>query len=258
MKGLIITGSILLFLMILMIAPVVLSVRIWEKNTVSVRYLFFRYMLYPKKKKKKKSDKKEKDKEASSEKGASKEKKKEKAESTAMDTIQTILDLAEASKSPLFHLLRRTYLVHLDLRIDVGGEDAAEVALNTAKYRAAVGYFIGLFRSLKLLKFMHHAAIRPNFLREDTDYKVKFCIMMRLGTILYALLVIGIKYIMGQVNKPPDDFTPYREYKEKKEYPEKKESPPAKEAPLSPVEEEYPAYPEEAENTITEAQEQAL
>ncbi len=198
MTGWIVTGSILLFLIFLMIAPVYLSVKLGDENAVDAGYLFIKIPLYPRKPKAKK--KKEKDKGDASDK-----KKKEKAKAKAMETIELILDLANASASPLFHLLRRTYLVNFMLDVEIGGEDAAATALNTVKIQSAVGYFLGLFRSLRLLKRLRTVSIRPNFLREDTAYNTRFCIMIRLGTVLYAVLVAVIRFVILKMKKESEE-----------------------------------------------------
>ncbi len=205
MKGLIIAGAVILFFVLLFICPVILFVKLGEENVIYVRYLFYKLPLYPKKAKKPESEKKKKPKKEKKQQSEEGEQAEEKAARTASETIELIMDLAKASASPVFHLLRHTYLVGLDLRIDVGGEDASEVALNTARYRAAVGYFIGLFRQWKIIKALRHAAIRANFLRDDTEYRVQFRIMIRLGTIVYALLAAGVKFLIGQLKKPSED-----------------------------------------------------
>lgn len=205
MTGWIIALSILLFFLLLMISPVYLSVRLGEENKVAAGYLFLRFSLYPRKPKKAKKEKKKKQELPKQEK---KQEVKEEAASTAKDTIGMLMDLAKASASPVFHLLRRTYLVNLDLRIEVGGEDAAEIALNTAKYRSAVACFVALFRNLRMLKFMRHAAVNPNFLKEKTEYRVRFCIMIRLGTILYAVLAAGIGFLMRKIKGEAENASP--------------------------------------------------
>ncbi len=196
MTGWIITGSILLFFIFLMIAPVYLSVRLGDKNEVTAGYLFIKIPLYPRKPKERK-------KKAGAEDADSKKKKKEKAKAKASETIELILDLANASASPLFDLLRRTYLVRFGLRMEIGGEDAAAIALNTVRIQAAVGYFLGLFRSLRLLKRLRKVSIVPNFLREDIEYNTRFCIMIRLSTVLYAVLVAVIRFVIIKLQKEP-------------------------------------------------------
>ncbi len=208
MKGLIIAGAVILFFVLLFACPVILFVKLGQENLIYVRYLFYKLPLYPKKPKKPKAEEKKKLKKAKKEKQSNEEKQEEGAARTASEVIELIVDLAKASSSPVFHLLKHTYLVGLDLRIDVGGEDAAEAALSTARYRAAVGYFIGLFRHWKSIKALRHAAIRANFFRDDTEYYVQFRIMIRLGTILYALLAAGLKFLIGQLRKPSEGANP--------------------------------------------------
>ncbi len=197
MTGWIVTGSILLLLFLLMIAPVYLSVKLGEENKVTAGYLFVQIPLYPRPPKKKKKKKGAEDAEG-------KKKKKEKAKAKVSETIELLVDLANASASPLFHLLKRTYLVHFMLDLEVGGEDAAAVALNTVKIQSAVAYFLGLFRSLNLLKRLRRVSVVPNFLREDTAYNTRFCIMIRLGTILYAVLVAVIRFVVIKMKKEPE------------------------------------------------------
>ncbi len=200
MAGWIILGSILLLLVILMMCPVYLSVHLEDENRITLGYLFIKYPLYPLKLKQKEVKEAETEETERQEKKIASEK-KTKAKVKVLETIQMILDLAKASASPLFHLLRRTYLVYLDVYLDVGGEDAAEIAMNTTKYRATISYFIGLFRNLHLLKRMKRVRIAPNFLKEETEYKVSFCLMWRLSTILYAVLAAVIKYVILQFKK---------------------------------------------------------
>lgn len=208
MTGYIVWGGILLFFFLLLVSPVYLSVRLGSEteNRVLVGYLFIRYSLYPVKRKKGKMKQQtvEKAKKDPNESGQQ----KERAKASVSDIISLITDFAKASKSPLFHLLRRTYLVHLDLRVEIGGEDAADIALNTAKCRAAVGCFIGMFRNLRLLKRLRHAAVNPNFLREETAYRVQFCIMIRLSTILYAALTAAGRFLIARIKGASDGITP--------------------------------------------------
>lgn len=207
MTGWMIGLSILLFILLLLISPVYLSVRLGEQNKVAAGYLFLRFSLYPRQPRKPKKAGKTKTTKPARSKPETKQESEE-AASTAKDSIVMLLDLAKASASPVFHLLRRTYLVNLDLRIEVGGEDAAEIALNTAKYRAAVACFVALFRNLRLLKFLRHAAVNPNFLKEKTEYRVRFCIMIRLGTILYAVLAAGIGFLKRKLKGDAGNVSP--------------------------------------------------
>lgn len=211
MTAWIVMGSILLFFILLMVSPVYLSVRLGDQNKVTAGYLFIRIPLFPREPQK---EKKKKEKSSVPEEPLQK---KEKAKATVKETIELILDLAKASASPLFHLLRRTYLVDFDLQMEVGGEDAAEIALNTAKIQAAVGYFIELFRNLRQLKRLQRVSVTPNFLREDMEYQVRFCIMIRLGTVLYAVLAAGIRFLILKLKKDPPQETVPTEKKTVKE-----------------------------------------
>ena len=51
MTGYVIWGSILLFFVILMVSPIVLSVKLGEENVIFVRYLFIKIPLFPAKEK---------------------------------------------------------------------------------------------------------------------------------------------------------------------------------------------------------------
>ena len=210
MTGYVIWGSILLFFVILMVSPIVLSVKLGEENVIFVRYLFVKIPLFPAKEKseaqrQKAKEKKEAKKLAKQQKQEakkepeSKEDEKAKAKMTVSEILELLGELAEASASPVFHLFRHIYLVKLDLKVAVGGEDAAQIAINTGRIEAAVGYFIGIFRSLKQLKKLRHAIIRPNFLSEKTEYRVSFCIMIKLGTILYAVFAAVLRFLFIKI-----------------------------------------------------------
>ena len=200
MIGWIIAGSIVLLAVILLICPVYLSVHLGSENKITAGYLMIRFPIYPRKAHEMKEEQ-----EAEDEKTSQKtQQEKKKAKATFTETFELIVDLARASASPLFHLLKRTYLTRLDLNVEVGGEDAADIALSTTKYRAAASYFIGLFRTLHLLKWMKRCSIAPNFLKEETQYEVHFCLMWRLSTIIYAVITAGFRYIKLQFEKEPD------------------------------------------------------
>lgn len=221
MTGYIVWGSILLLLGVILCSPVILSVRLGDENIIFVRYLFLKIPIFPKKEKTaaqlekvaakkeaKKLAKQKKKEQAKTE--EEKEKEKKKARMTVSEILELVGELAEAA-SPIFKLFRHIYLVNLDLRVEVGGEDAAAIAIHTGRIEAAVGYFIALFRQAGQLKRLRHAIIRPNFLSEKTEYRVRFCIMIRPGTVLWAVFAaafrfIGIK-IRDILQKEPDIST---------------------------------------------------
>ena len=62
MTGYVIWGSILLFFVILMVSPIVLSVKLGEENVIFVRYLFVKIPLFPAKEKSEAQKQKEKEK----------------------------------------------------------------------------------------------------------------------------------------------------------------------------------------------------
>ena len=211
MTGYIVWGSILLLLILILCSPVVLSVRLGDENIIFVRYLFVKIPIFPKKEKSaaqlekaaakkeaKKLAKQKKKEEEQSKTEEEKEAEKKKARMSVSEILELVGQLAEAAK-PFFHMFRHIYLVNLDLRVEVSGEDAASIAINTGRIEAAVGYFIAMFRSARQLKKLRHAVIRPNFLKEKTEYRVRFCIMIRPGTVIWAVLAAAFRFLYIKV-----------------------------------------------------------
>ncbi len=203
--GWIIAGGILLFLILLLCLSVVLRVHVTEEFTLSVGILCFYWQIFPEKPAKKKKPKaapKKATKKAPSKKKRKKapppEKKPEKGD--IKGTADIVLDLLKAALPPLGQMLRHLRLVKLDARIWVGGSDAAETALAFGKIQAL---FYGGYAALQNLIRVKakRVEIDCDFLLPETRQDIFFCIKLRIGVILWALLRMAWRFLAHTIRK---------------------------------------------------------
>ncbi len=203
----------MLFIVLILAIPVVISFEYGKGIKLRVRYLFFTFYRIPakpkkaKKQKKKKAAEAEKPEEALSEqtapaeevteasaqndakdgKTAKKEnkKKQKKQKDPKIPTLPEIFELikvfVDSLCKPLKKLLKRIKICDFDIRMICGGDDAAKAALKFGTMNLVVGNALGFFNSFFTMK-NPHVDINVDFQSEETETElsctVKMCAMI--------------------------------------------------------------------------------
>lgn len=205
----------MLFIVLILAIPVVISFEYGKGIRLRVRYLFFTFYRIPAKpkkaKKKKKKDEPEPPEEAPLEKAeeipteelteaaneapaetepkddkkAKKEKKKKKQKNPKVPTLPEIFEFVkvfvDSLCKPLKKLLKRIRICDFDIRMICGGDDAAKAALKFGAMNLVVGNALGFFDSFFTLK-NPHVDINVDFQSEETETEfsctVKMCAMI--------------------------------------------------------------------------------
>lgn len=206
----------MLFIVLILAIPVVISFEYGKGIRLRVRYLFLTLYRIPAKPKKAKKKKKKADKEAEEvkaeqteelpteaapvapaeaaaeaeqENGKKAKKEKKKKEKKPKDPkIPTLPEIFELVKvfvdslcKPLKKLLKRIKICDFDIRMICGGDDAAKAALKFGAMNLVVGNALGFFDSFFTLK-NPHVDINVDFQSEETETEfsctVKMCAMI--------------------------------------------------------------------------------
>ncbi len=227
LTGWTIAGSIVLFIIILLAIPVVMTFEYEDDIRLKIRYLFITLYSIPKKPKKPKKEKAKKQKpdkavkadgktglpskkpdgtaaksqsddspeEVASDKDKKKKEKGPKEKNPNNPTLPELIELIkvvlDSLGKPLKKLLKRTSVCDLDVEIICGGEDAAAAALNFGRMNLLIGNALGLLDTFFKLK-------RPNvridvaFDSEETVTRC-FCIvkMNTLTALAFVFTFLG-------------------------------------------------------------------
>lgn len=201
----------MLFIVLILAIPVVISFEYGKGIRLRVRYLFitlYRIPAKPKKKKKKKKNKKaetESEKteqtetenvteavpeaaETAAEEAPAEDKKAKKEKKPKDPKIPTLPEIFELVKvfvdslcKPLKKLLKRIKICDFNIRMICGGDDAAKAALKFGAMNLVVGNALGFFDSFFTLK-NPHVDINVDFQSEETETEfsctVKMCAMI--------------------------------------------------------------------------------
>lgn len=202
--GWIIFGCILAVLIGILCLDLTFTVHYSEAFLISVGVGPFKYGLLVTEEEKAKREAKKKQKEAKKKKPAPKkaepgkkkkvkqpEKKPEKG--NINETVQIVLDLIRSVAKPLGDLLKKSRVTDLRLTLRVGGEDAAEIALNYGKLCGVV------YGSLAALQNFIRVRVKEagSFLRlrsEKTEQEIDFKLKVRVGSVLRAVIRMGIRF----------------------------------------------------------------
>lgn len=214
----------MLFIVLILAIPVVISFEYGKGIKLRVRYLFFtfyRIPAKPKKAKKKKADESlpqeappaeesapeqaeepptesaaEAPAEASEEAGqedgkkAKKEKKQKKPKNPKVPTLPEIFELVkvfvDSLSKPLRKLLKRIKICDFDIRMICGGDDAAKAALKFGTMNLVVGNALGFFDSFFTLK-NPHVDINVDFQSEETE--TEFSCKVKMCAMIFLMFV---------------------------------------------------------------------
>ena len=110
------------------------------------------------------------------------------------ETVQIVLDLIRSVAKPLGDLLKKSRVTDLRLTLRVGGEDAAEIALNYGKLCGVV------YGSLAALQNFIRVRVKKldlscDFCSEKTEQEIDFKLKMRVGSVLRAVIRMGIRFL---------------------------------------------------------------
>ncbi len=158
MKAIFILAIIIFIIFVLLICPIVLSVKNKDELTVHVRYIFVRIRLYPQKEKPEKQEKEKKTK-AKKDKEKTEEKKKPNVfkEKLNKDGLSEFLDTVKyavnrVKKIPLF-IKRHLIFSRIFINVSVSDEDAATAAINYGRACSVIypaySFVAGNFRCKK-------------------------------------------------------------------------------------------------------------
>lgn len=195
MTALIVVGSILLFLLLLLLSPVVLRFSYHDGAArVSAQYLFILFDFSPeaaaeraeqKAKRAVKDEYKKQKKE-----GKAKAKKTE----AASDTVKTVWALLKASRRALNILRRHLVFYKIRLNITVGGEDAHDIATAYGNMCALVSNGLSVLDSLFVVR-EPEVSIQADFLAPKTVYEARFRLRISPLFVVSAALVLLLRFI---------------------------------------------------------------
>lgn len=162
--ALIIVLSVLGLLFIFLLFPVRLNVRYFNKNThVFFQYLFFKVTLLPQKKKKKKKRDKVQDKKISPP-----DKPQKKSNDDFPDKLEALL-AAVSSAGRVTRLILSMHNAKIDLTARVGGEDAADIAIECGRLSAYLHGALALLANTICIK-KREIKVIPDYDSKKTGY----------------------------------------------------------------------------------------
>lgn len=196
MTALIIILSILLLILILLAMPVTLYVDYGNETKISVRYLFVKIKLIPKKEKKTKKKKSERKKDKAENKEPEKEKNsqftdilKEKGLSGIIDLLKEIIKILKNTSSSI---RKHIIIKRFNLNIAVASEDAADTAINYGYACAAVYPAFSFICSIVKKVKKHNLEILADYNSKETkavfELKTSIKLMFIIPIILSALI----------------------------------------------------------------------
>lgn len=201
MTAWIVTGSILLFFVILLFSPIIISAGYHSGViTANVRYLVIKLDFSPEtlakrpgKKSKKKAAKEVKAQEAET---------SPKEDKAAKNTLETIRELLTASRKSMDII--RHHLIFYKIRVIAvaGGEDAHKTGNAYATYCILIPSVISLLDALFVVREPEVLAIRPDFLKEKPEFDISLKVRIAPWFLLAAALVIVIRIIKINLAKP--------------------------------------------------------
>ena len=187
--GWIILGAIVAGFTLLLLQSIVLHARyddtlgesMEEKLSLTASFLWFRFPLFPFVKREKAPKQEAPQKKQST----AKKPKEKKQKGDVQETVNLILDLIYAVLHPLRVFARRFRFRKVQIEVIVGGEDAAETAINYGKISALVYGGMALLRNAFRIK-VDRIHVGCDFKATETTERVSFLIKIRLTAILAA------------------------------------------------------------------------
>lgn len=204
--GWIIFGAIAAGFALLLCCSIVLHVRyddtlgeqMEDKLLLTVGFAGFHYPLYPVREHPKKRKKKKAKRSSSSKAKPQPAKKKEKG--NVNETIELIVELLYAMGKPLRVAMRRLRFRQVSIEVMVGGDDAAEIAVNYGKISALVYGGMAALRNALNIR-VKRIAVSCHFLQPETAERISFCLKIRLAAIMAAAFCIAGRYLSHTIDK---------------------------------------------------------
>ena len=189
---------VVLFIFFLLLLPLTVHISFEKKLSVTCKYLFIEYKVFPKKEKpKSKKVKKSTTKKSNKEKQPKKEnplsRLREVIEQTGLDGFLEILkNIAVFSKEFTVSVLKHTVVKILNIDIEVTGEDASDCAINYGYVCSVVypacGFFLNNVKDYKTL----NVVVLPEF--DKTESKVKASMLFYVPLIWVLVFAIVLLF----------------------------------------------------------------
>lgn len=207
MTALIVWGSILLFLLVLLMSRATVIIDYSGDIRLKIKYFGITIFKIPSGKKSKKKpgkkdedkkdkgeeDEKDKDEDAEDPGGKKEKKKKPKKPLPTFDELMELVRLAlDSLGKPLKRILKRVTFSHLSFTALCGGEDAAKAAINYGAMNIALSSVLNLIDTFFTLKAPDHLQIDVDFYLEKTEIDLYCEIRTTLASVLaFPFSLIG-------------------------------------------------------------------
>lgn len=145
----------------------------------------FKFRLYPQKEKKQKNSKKKNIKPQQSEQTT------QKANKT--NDIKETLEFLNSSTEELKRLLKKLVIDNALVKIEVGGEDAAEISIEYGKTNAYIYSIFGIAKTLFSIK-KSKIDISFNYEKKQTDFYISCDAKIRLISLILIVISLALKY----------------------------------------------------------------
>ncbi len=245
MTGWIIFACIILFFVFLFTVHAYITVDMAEDVALTVRVLFIKLKILPKKEKgyniknyslkkirkrdakaqKKAAKKAESQKIKKAEKEKKKAEKKEKLAAMSKEERRAIREKKKASRPALTDLIPlacrvlglffsrffgKLHIKVARLHVRIGAADAMQAAIMYGAVNQSVQYFMTFLKKICQVKSLKNADIRvePDFLSEKIDFDFNITVRVSLGNVLGALFKAGWKFLVGFIKIKPDPKNP--------------------------------------------------
>ncbi|MBQ8338007.1 MAG: DUF2953 domain-containing protein [Oscillospiraceae bacterium] len=154
--------SLVLFVMLVLSFPLSFCVRyVGEELYVDLKFLFYKKRLMPQDKKEKKSGQKKEQKEDNP-------KKDKKPKEAFFDTVERFTELLSAGGS-IGRLALSLHKASLDFKVKVGGEDAADAAIQSGRMSAYLHTAAAVLANLVNIK-KRSITVSPDYSSKDSEY----------------------------------------------------------------------------------------
>lgn len=197
MTALKVMGILLAVLVFLLIAPVSVQISLKEEWQVTLRYLLFRFRIYPPKEKKEKTVHPAK-------KIASAVQDKPVHPKKGFQELRRIvnlwLDILHSLSKPLKKLMKGITFYNIQLKMTVSGEEPSETAVVYGKYNAWLYGATAALKNFFRIKNTDYQLI-PLFAQEEEIFFLKAKARVMPITLLVAGLLFGWNLIKTQLNK---------------------------------------------------------
>lgn len=197
MTALKVIGILLAVLAFLLLAPVSVQISLEEEWRVTLRYLLFRFRLYPPKEKKKRAAPPVKQVGTIVQ---SKPVYPVKGVQELSRMMELWLDMLHSLSKPFKKLMKGITFYSIRLKMTVSGEDPSEIAVAYGKYNAWLYGTTAALKNFFKIKNTNYQLI-PLFVQQEEVFFLKAKARVMPVTILAAGLLFGWKLIKAQLNK---------------------------------------------------------